>query len=212
MKHLGVFFFNLLWASLSLSPMNNPVARGSLFNVISNCFIKQTAAPASAALNLKSKCGGTRSGRAGARPVRTQAGPLIYCEFRRLSLGLFRDFFVQILDQTQFTLWAQILLSFFLFNSLGTFFLQRLEVYILFIYWLFYFTNIFPIPTKSNSFTGWRLRARLISEFWSPTKRTQGMMGTWKFKDFKGVFAPRRVWLSRFIRLIIIIILNNNII
>lgn len=94
--------------------------------------------------------------------VLTNAGLLIYCKSRRLSLCSVqsRDFFVQILNQTQLTLCVQ---DFFFFNP-GQFFFKRLEVCSIFIYWLHYFTNILSILTKSNSFSGWRLWASLISE------------------------------------------------
>lgn len=85
MKHFWVFFFNLCeFIANEQSCWKGP----RLFNVISDCFIKQTAAPPFAAVNLKSKRGGTPG-----LVVLTNAGLLIYCKSRPyLSLLQFRGF------------------------------------------------------------------------------------------------------------------------
>ena len=92
-------------------------------------------------------------------------------------------------------------------------FLKRLKVYSICIYWLYDITNIFPILTKSDSFSGRCLRASLlISEFGDPNKRLKGEQehiyrpGNDRYLEIqrlKGLYTPRRAWSSPYFRIII---------
>lgn len=127
--------------------------------------------------------------------------PLIYCESRSLSLRWFRDFFVQMLDQTQFTLWAHVLLSFFFFfNSLDIFFTATPSLQSIYL-WTVLFYKYFPNTDKVKFL--YRSAPTSLPNQWvfgvllkgsrenKDILTSQGMMGTWKFKGFKGLFAPK---------------------